>query len=216
MPVIAAGSKPVRAAVTVPGSADLEFSARSTGGAPADVVVLYTIMDAAAVRISDGASRTETVGTRATPIRQNVSFGWTENPTPGSFRVQAIVMVDGQRQFEEVWTLQVQSTATRDVMAAMNSLGAEATAGGYTPLPDEASTIFEEVEARNVASKKRASRKRTAAKKKAPAKKAAAKKGATKKSGARKTTAKKAATKKSTAKKAAGKRKSAPKKSMRR
>lgn len=220
MPVIAAGSKPVRAAVTVPGSADLEFSARSTGGAPADVVVLYTVMDGAAVRIADGASRTETVGTRATPISQNLTFGWTDNPTPGVFRVQAIVMVDGERQFEETWTLQVRSTATRDVMAAMNSLGEEATAEGFTPLPDEASTIFEEVEARNVAAKKKAAGKRAAAKKQAPAKKSAAKKGAAKKSATKTSAAKKssagkksAAKRKTTATKAAPKKKTTAKKS---
>ena len=97
MPVLATGSKSVRDAVTVPGNADLEFSARSTGDAPADVVVLYSILDGAAVRIADGASRTETVGTRSTPIRQNVSFGWTENPTPGAFRVQAVVLENGER-----------------------------------------------------------------------------------------------------------------------
>jgi hypothetical protein len=229
MPVTPVSTTPVRAAVTVPGDVDLEFMARSTGGAPANVVVLYSVMDGAAVRIAEGASHTETIGTRRTVVRHNVGFGWTENPTPGLFRVQAMVTENGMPQFEQVWTIKVRSTATKQVMQAMETLDTDE---GFTPLPDDVATILEEVAARKTAARKRSARKaaakkgaakragakKTTAKKKSTAKKAGAKKSAVKKSGVKKSAAKKggakkSATKRTTAKRGAGAKKSGARKS---
>lgn len=197
MPVTAVSSKPVRAAVTVPGHADLEFTARGTG-AGAQLVVVYSVMDGAAVRITEGATQGARVGRRATAVRHTLGFGWTENPTPAVFRVKGTIMEDGAAQTEVVWKVKVKSTATKAVMRAMETLD---TGDGFIPLPEDVETILEEVAARAPA-RKPVTRKRAAAKKKAPARKKAA--PARKVAGARKTGARKTAGR--VAKKAAPKR----------
>lgn len=202
MPVTAVSSKPVRAAVTVPGHADLEFTARGTG-AGAQLVVVYSVMDGAAVRITEGATQGARVGRRATAVRHQLGFGWTENPTPAVFRVKGTIMEDGVPQTEVVWKVKVKSTATKAVMRAMETLD---TGEGFIPLPDDVETILEEVAARAPA-RKPATRKRAAAKTKAPARKKAAparKVAGARKTGARKTVARKTAGR--VAKKAAPKR----------
>lgn len=212
---------PARETVTVPGTAELEFTAGSTGSQKLDVVVLYTVMDNAAIRIASGASQMRTIGPRNTVVRQRLGFERTNEPTPGAFRVKAVVIEDGKPWAECTWNLQVTSSATQQVMKAMANVAPDAP---YVPLPDddEISALAERAD-RN-ASRKRAAKKRAAKKgaaktagakktagKKVAATKGAAKKSAGKKAAGRKTAAKKGATRKAAVKKA-GARKSTAKK----
>lgn len=220
---------PMRDVVTVPGTAELEFT---VGGMPGnrklDIVVLYTVMDGAAVRIASGASQMRTIGPRPTVVRQRLGFERTDGPTPGAFRVKAAVIEDGKPLAEGTWSLQVQSSATQQVMKAMAKVAPDAP---YVPLPDDDEIAALAERADRAASRKRAAKKsagKQAAGKKTTAKKAAgkktaakksattkagAKKSATKKAGAKKGAAKKAGARKTTAKKAATKRPAAKKKS---
>ena len=222
---------PVRSGVTIPGTTELEFTAEGTGNRKLDVVVLYTVMDNAAVRITSGGQMMRTIGPRSTVVRQNVGFGWTENPTPAAFRVKAVVMEDGKAWAECIWNIQVQSEAAKQVISAMETMKLDAP---YTPLPDEDELATLSAAAERRASRKKAAKKaaktttkkaatktKAAAKKKAPAKKSSAtkKKAAAKKSSTKKAPAKKAATKKKAAAKkrpAAKKRAAARKQSSRR
>lgn len=225
---------PMRDVVTVPGTAELEFT---VGGMPGnrklDIVVLYTVMDGAAVRIASGASQMRTIGPRPTVVRQRLGFERTDGPTPGAFRVKAAVIEDGKPLAEGTWSLQVQSSATQQVMKAMAKVAPDAP---YVPLPDDDEIAALAERADRAASRKRAAKKsagkqaagrkttakkaagkkaagkKTAAKKSATTK-AGAKKSATKKAGAKKGAAKKAGARKTTAKKAATKRPAAKKKS---
>jgi hypothetical protein len=204
MPVATVTPTPVRSPVTVPGTAELEFTTGGTKGRKLDVVVLYSVMDNAAVRITQGASHMRTIGPRSGVVRQTLGFGWTENPTPAAFRVKATVMEDGKAWGECTWSLQVQSGAAQQVMTAMETVKLDAP---YTPLPDE-----EEMEALTAKAERRKARAKKAGAKKGGAKKTGAKKAATKKAATKKAATKKAATKKAGAKKA-GARKTVAKKS---
>ena len=195
-----ATATPLSTAVTVPGTADLEFTVGGTGKGKLDVVVLYTVMDNAGVRITQGASHMRTIGPKTGPIRQTLGFDWGDKPVPGAFRVKATVMEDGKPWAECIWNIKVQSTHAEQVISAMETLPLDAP---YTPLPDDA-----ELAALTAKAERRATRKQ-AAKKAATKQKAAATKGATKKAAAKKAPAKKAATKR---KAAATKKKSTAKK----
>src|SRR5690349_7946783 len=85
---------PVSGGVTVPGTAELEFTIGGTGNRKLDVVVLYTVMDHAAIRITSGASSLRTIGGRNLTVRQSVGLDRTDGPTPGAFRVKAVLMED--------------------------------------------------------------------------------------------------------------------------
>jgi hypothetical protein len=201
-----ATATPVRDAVTVPGTTELEFTAGGTGNRKLDVVVLYSVLDNAAVRITQGASHMRTIGPRSAVVKQALGFGWTDNPTPAAFRVKATVMEDGKAWAECTWNLQVQSGATQQVLSAMETMKLDAP---FTPLPDEdeMATLTAKAERRASRKKaaKKAARKSKVAAKKAPAKKAATKKKATgKKTTAKKSVAKKAATRKAATKRGAG------------
>ena len=214
---------PMRDAVTVPGTAELEFTTRGTGNRKLDVVVLFSVMDGAAVRIASGASQMRTVGPRDTVVRQRLGFERTDGPTPGAFRVKAVVIEDGKPWAEGSWSLQVRSAATEQVMKAMAKVAPDAP---YVPLPDddEIAVLAERADrsaSRRKAAKKAAGKKATAKKagakkvagSKTAAKKGAAKKGVTKKAGAKKGAAKKSGgARKTTAKKAATKKRPAAKK----
>lgn len=197
MPVATVTPTPVRSPVTVPGTAELEFTAGGTKGRKVDVVVLYSVMDNAAVRITQGASHMRTIGPRSVVVRQALGFGWTDNPTPAAFRVKATVMEDGKAQAECIWNLQVQSQAAQQVMTAMETVKLDAP---YTPLPDE-----EEMEALTAKAERRRARAKKVTAKKAGAKKTAGKKAATKKTTGTKTTGTKTTAKKAGAKKSAAK-----------
>src|SRR4051794_7911958 len=71
-----------------------------TGTRKLDVVVLYSVMDGAAVRISSGASHMRTIGPRSTVVRQTLGFDRTDGATPGAFRLKAVVMEDGKSMGE--------------------------------------------------------------------------------------------------------------------
>ena len=227
MPVTAVDPKDVSSAVTVPGYADLEFSARSSGGRSTDAVVLYAVMDGAAVRISEGASQLVGVGPRGTRIRHTLGFERTENPTPGAFRVRAQVLEDGKPQFEQHWMFQVQSTTGAKATKALSALDIDAP---FVELPDDDEMTALAAKADRSAARRRAAKKgaakKSAAKKggatkkagakkaagrKSPTKKSPTKKGATKKGAAKKGATKKAAAKKSPAKKSTAKRGAAKK-----
>ena len=203
---------PTRETVTVPGTAELEFTTGATGNRKLDVVVLYTVMDGAAIRIASGASQMRTIGPRATVVRQRLGFERTNEPTPGAFRVKAVVIEDGKPWAECTWNVQVTSSATQQVMKAMANVAPDAP---YVEIPDDDEIAALADRADRNTSRRRAAKKKAGAKtgaaKKAGAKKAAGKKAATKKTAAKKTTAKKSAGKKTTAKKA-GAKKSATKK----
>lgn len=208
MPVTAVRLQPVSKAVPVPGSATLTFTARSTGAEDASVVVLYSVMDGAAVRISGGGQASPTIGGSSTTVSQRVDFDRTENPTPLAFRVRAVVTENGVEQFERIWPIRVDSTAMAEAILE---------SGGT--LEPEGQGARKRAAKRKSAAKKSTARKGGA--KKAAGKKAAGKKAAAKrKSAGKKSTAKKAGAKKSTAKKAgakkAGARKAATKKSAKR
>jgi hypothetical protein len=183
MPVTAVRLQPVTKAVPVPGSATLTFTARSTGAEDASVVVLYSVMDGAAVRISGGGQASPTIGGSSTTVSQRVDFDRTENPTPLAFRVRAVVTEDGVEQFERIWPIRVDSTAMAEaILESGGTLEPEGQSG-----------------------RKRATKRKPAAKKKASAKKATARKTGAKKAAGKKTAAKKAGTRKSAAKKGAAK-----------
>ena len=192
MPVTAVRLQPVTKAVPVPGSATLTFTARSTGAEDASVVVLYSVMDGAAVRISGGGQASPTIGGSSTTVSQRVDFDRTENPTPLAFRVRAVVTEDGVEQFERIWPIRVDSTAMAEaILESGGTLEPEGQSG-----------------------RKRATKRKPAAKKKASAKKTTARKTGAKKAAGKKTAAKKAGTRKSVTKKTAAK-KGAAKKSAR-
>jgi len=183
MPVTAVRLQPVTKAVPVPGSATLTFTARSTGAEDASVVVLYSVMDGAAVRISGGGQASPTIGGSSTTVSQRVDFDRTENPTPLAFRVRAVVTENGVEQFERIWPIRVDSTAMAEAILE---------SGGR-------------LEPEGQSGRKRATKRKPAAKKKASARKTTARKTGAKKAAGKKTAAKKAGTRKSTAKKTAAK-----------
>lgn len=191
---------PMRDAVTVPGTAELEFTTGGTGNRKLDVVVLFTVMDGAAVRIASGASQMRTIGPRDTVVRQRLGFERTDGPTPGAFRVKAVVIEDGKPWAEGSWNLQVRSAATEQVMKAMAKVAPDAP---YVPLPDDDEIAVLAERADRSASRKKAAKK--AATKKASTKKSAGKKTGAKKAAGKKTAAKTGATRKSAAKKAGAK-----------
>ena len=208
---------PTREPVTVPGTAELEFTAGGTGNRKLDVVVIYTVLDNAAVRIASGASHMRTIGPRETVVRQRLGFERTDGPTPGAFRVKVVVMEDGKPWAEGTWNLQVRSAATEQVMKAMANVAPDAP---YVPLPDDDEIAALAERADRSASRKRAAKKKAGAKKgaakRAGAKKAAGKKTAAKKGAAKKAAGKKSATKKGAAKKSAGRKTTAKKAGARR
>ena len=159
-------------------------------------------MDGAAIRIASGASQLRTIGPRDTVVRQRLGFERTNDPTPGAFRVKAVVIEVGKPMGECTWNVQVTSTATKQVMKALKNVAPDAP---YVEIPDD-----DEVAALAERADRNASRTR-AAKKKAGAKKTTAKKGAAKKSAAKKSAGKKTAAKKGAAKKSAGKKTTAKK-----
>ena len=191
---------PTRETVTVPGTAELEFTTGATGNRKLDVVVLYTVMDGAAIRIASGASQMRTIGPRATVVRQRLGFERTNEPTPGAFRVKAVVIEDGKPWAECTWNVQVTSSATQQVMKAMANVAPDAP---YVEIPDDDEIAALADRADRNTSRRRAAKKKAGAKTGA-AKQAGAKKSAGKKAAAKKTTAKKSAAKKGAAKKSAG------------
>lgn len=216
MPVTAVRLQPVSKAVPVPGSATLTFTARSTGAEDASVVVLYSVMDGAAVRISGGGQASPTIGGSSTTVSQRVDFDRTENPTPLAFRVRAVVTENGVEQFERIWPIRVDSTAMAE--AILESGGTLEPEGQGAPRAKRKSAAKKSTARKGGAKKaagKKAAAKRKSAGKKSTAKKAGAKKSTAKKAGAKKAGARKAATKKSAkrATKKAATKKSAAKKS---
>ena len=202
MPVTAVRLQSVTKAVPVPGSATLTFTARSTGGEDASVVVLYSVMDGAAVRISGGGQASPTIGGSSTTVSQRVDFDRTENPMPLAFRVRAVVTEDGVEQFERIWPIRVDSTAMAEaILESGGTLEPEGQAGRKRATKRKPG-------AKKKASAKKATARKTAAKtgaKKAAGKKTAAKKGGTRKSVTKKTAAKRGAAKRGAAKKSARK-----------
>ena len=210
MPVTAVRLQPVSKAVPVPGSTTLTFTARSTGGEDASVVVLYSVMDGAAVRISGGGQAAPTIGASSTTVSQRVDFDRTENPTPLAFRVRAVVTENGVEQFERIWPIRVESTAMAEaILESGGTLEPEGPAGRKRASKKKAASkksTARKTGAKRAAGKKSAGKKTAA--KKAAAKKAGARKSATKKSAAKRAT-KKSAAKKSTARTSAVKKSSA-------
>ena len=201
MPVTAVRLQPVSKAVPVPGSATLTFTARSTGAEDASVVVLYSVMDGAAVRISGGGQASPTIGGSSTTVSQRVDFDRTENPTPLAFRVRAVVTENGVEQFERIWPIRVDSTAMAE--AILESGGTLEPEGQGAPRAKRKSAAKKSTARKGGA--KKASGKKAAGKKAAAKRKSAGKKSTAKKAGAKKSTAKKAGAKKAGARKAATK-----------
>ena len=197
---------PVGGNVTVPGTTELEFAVHGLGSRKLDVVVLYTVMDNAAIRISSGASSMRTIGGRNLTVRQSIGLDRTDGPTPGAFRVKAALLEDGKPLAECTWNLQVHNTAVEQAQKALANVAPDAP---YVPLPDDDEIAALADRADRSAARKKAAKK--AATKKAPAKKAGAKKSAAKKTTAKKSAAKKSAAKKSAAKKGATKKAAAKK-----
>src|SRR5690349_2431068 len=127
-----ATATPFSGPVTVPGTAELEFSAAGIGQRRLDVVVIYAVMDNAAVRITQGASHMRAIGPNTATVRQTLGFAGTDKPTPGAFRVKATVTEDGKPWVECIWNLKVHSGATEQVMKAMADVAPDAP---YVPLP---------------------------------------------------------------------------------
>ena len=201
MPVKAVRITPVSKAVPVPGSTTLSFSASRSGSEEAPVVVLYSVMDGAEVRITGGGQASPTIGTSSTTVAQRVDFDRTENPTPMAFRVRAVVTENGVEQFERIWPIRVDSTALAE---AMLESGQSLEAEGSTGRKRATKTRRKSAAKKKASATKRAGgAKRSAAKKKSTAKKSTAKKSTARKSAAKKGAAKKGAAKRSTAKKSA-------------
>ena len=204
MPVKAVRITPVSKAVPVPGSTTLSFSATRTGGDDAPVVVLYSVMDGAEVRITGGGQASPAIGASSTTVAQRVDFDRTENPTPMAFRVRAVVSENGVEQFERIWPIRVDSTALAEAMLETGQVPGEEP---RAPEPRRRGATKTKTKTKS-ASKKRAG---TAGKKAATAKKSATKKSATKKGAAKKSAAKKGAAKKGATKKGAGRKTAARK-----
>ena len=219
MPIKVVRTKPVSNAVPVPGSTTLEFTAASTGGEDVNAVVLYSVMDGAAVRISGGGQAAPTIGASNTRVAQLVDFDRTENPTPMSFRVRAAVTENGVEQAEQVWTIRVDSTAMAEaILESGGTLEPEGTTGRKRATKRKSASkkgATKKKAAGRKGAAKKTTAKKAAAKKSATKKKSVTKKSATKKSTARKSAAKKSATRKSSAKKSSAKKSSAQKSSGR-